>query len=216
MIIKPHQSLDLISDYLPENPIIVEAGAFKGSDSIRFTQKWPLGVIYAFEPVPQLFASLQTKTKEYNNIYSYNYALSNNNGIAQLYLAVKPQKNNKITQASSLLAPQQFPNPSIVFPKTITVNTITLDRWAKNNQVNHIDLLWLDLQGYELEVLTASPNILGRTMVIHLEVAITKRFHNQPLYPEVKTWLENHRFTEIARDFELNKTSFGNVIFIKN
>ena len=217
MNFKPHQTLDIIKPYLPNNPIVVEAGAFTGSDSIRMANYWPKATIHSFEPVSELFVSLQSKTIEYENIECYNLALSNNNGFGSLYLSIKPDKNNRITQASSLLTPKKFIQTSrISFPKTIPIQTTTLDSWAHKNAINHIDLLWLDTQGHELSILKASPSILQKTKIVHVEVATVERYHNQPLYSEVKTWLEENGFKELGRDFDIQKRHFGNAIFLRS
>ena len=214
MIFKPHQALDILKSYLPDNPIIVEAGAFTGSDSVKMANFWPRATIHSFEPVSELFISLQSKTIDYENIECYNVALSDNNGYESLYLSVKPSQNNRITQASSLLSPKnREPLSTISFPKTIPVKTTTLDSWAQENKVENIDLLWLDTQGNELDIIKASPNTLQKTNLIHIEVATIERYHNQPLYSDVKQWFAKHGFGEIAKDFDPAEKSWGNVIF---
>ena len=53
--------------YLPdiEAPIILEAGAADGSDTLRFAKLLlPQGVIYAFEPVLQNFERLRELVKD--------------------------------------------------------------------------------------------------------------------------------------------------------
>lgn len=211
-IIKPHESLDFISPYLPSNPLIVEAGAFTGTDSVRIANHWPHAQIHSLEPVPELFSLLRKKTKEYENIISYELGLGTYNGTAQLHLAEKP---NRITQASSLLPPKERLKESpIQFNKIIEIPITTLDKWATQNSIDHIDLLWLDLQGIELDVLKASPHILKKIKAIHIEVATIERYTGQPLYQETKKWLESHGFIEIARDFDPTKRHFGNSILI--
>jgi FkbM family methyltransferase len=211
-IIKPHESLDLVAPYLPPDAIIVEAGAFTGSDTLKMARHWPAAQIHAFEPVPQLFSLLQEKTSDYKNIKIYPLGLGTYNGTATLYLAEKP---NKITQASSLLAPQERLHDSpIAFTKTIEIPTITLDTWAAEHQIPRIDLLWLDLQGMELVVLQTSPHILKKIKTIHIEVATSERYKGQPLMQEVHDWLVAHNFEILAKDFDEKKRNFGNLIVL--
>lgn len=209
-IIKPHESLDLVAPYLPTHPIIVEAGAFTGSDSVKIAHLWPLAKIHSFEPVPELFALLQERTKEYPNIICYPFGLGTHNGTATLHLAQKP---TKITQASSLLAPKErLHNSPITFTKTIEIPIITLDAWAERYQIERIDLLWLDLQGMELAVLKTAPHIIKKIKTIHIEVATSERYTGQPLHHEVKDWLEKNNFEILAKDFDETKRNFGNFI----
>lgn len=209
-IIKPHESLDLVAPYLPPHPIIVEAGAFTGSDSVKIATQWPEAQIHSFEPVPELFSLLREKTAPYKNITCYPLGLGTYNGTATLHLAQKP---TKITQASSLLAPKERLHDSpIIFTKTIEIPIITLDSWAAQYQIERIDLLWLDLQGMELAVLKTAPHIIKKIKTIHIEVATSERYTGQQLHHEVKDWLEKNNFEILAKDFDETKRNFGNFI----
>ena len=42
---------ELIKQYLPINPVVIEAGAHIGTDTVEFSKIWPKGSIYAFEPI---------------------------------------------------------------------------------------------------------------------------------------------------------------------
>src|ERR1700733_5696671 len=48
--------LSMAAQYLPSNPIIVEAGAFDGKDTQLMAQFFPQGAIHTFEPDPDNFA----------------------------------------------------------------------------------------------------------------------------------------------------------------
>ena len=153
MIIVPHhQLLSIATSLLPENPIIIEAGAFWGHDSIKMAQLWPKGAIHAFEPVPEIFDELVKRTSLMPNIICHQQALSNTNNAITMHLAYK---KNRLTQASSTHEPHHRLNiSSIVFPEQITVPATTLTSFTKKNNISSIDLLWLDLQGHEYEVLS--------------------------------------------------------------
>lgn len=217
IIFKPHQAIEIIAQFI-EPKVIVEAGAFRGHDSIRLAEKWPDATIYAFEPVPEIFEQLVTKTKAYTNIHRFKLALSNKNGTATFHIGEKPQKPGVPSQSGSLLAPKERLSYSThEFKSKITVPTITLDSWALKQNISHIDLAWLDMQGHELAVLQASPNMLQNIKAIYCEVGFIEGYQGQPKHEEIKSWLENHGFKEVARDFE-NKSDwfFGNALFIKN
>jgi hypothetical protein len=57
-------SKEYIARFLPPNPIIVEAGAHSGKDTLSMCMLWPSGTIYAFEPIPAIFEQLVERTKE--------------------------------------------------------------------------------------------------------------------------------------------------------
>lgn len=193
---KKELSKQFISQFLPENPIIIEAGAHIGRDTVKMAKLWPSGKIYAFEPVPELFAKLKENTKEYSNIFCFQLALSNKVGQAVLHVS-----SGATTAASSLLQPKEYltNRPNVNF-RDITVHTITLGAWAEENKVNHIDFMWLDMQGHELEVLRASKNYLPNVSAILIEVSLTERFEGNPLYQDVIDWLLANNFKPIAQD----------------
>lgn len=203
---------------LPENPIIVEAGAYDGTDTKRMSILWPKGVIHAFEPVPEVYEKLLKKTYKIPNIKSYKAALSNKNGTAIFYNSSLTQSPHTPYASGSLLEPKEHLNvaPHVAFNSTINVETYTLDTWAKKNNIKKIDGLWLDMQGFALDMLKASPHILKTVKLIYVEVELIEAYKGQPLYPEVKKWIQSQGFTLIAKDFKRNKKRwFGNALFVR-
>src|SRR6478752_5555739 len=102
-----HNLFSTIAPYLPENPIIVEAGSFDGRDTIRLHRQWPAATIHAFEPVPEIFQMLQDNTREIPNIVRHPYALSDVTGTAIFYVSESPKRPGKPFQAGSLLEPKE-------------------------------------------------------------------------------------------------------------
>lgn len=215
--IKHRQIIETVRAYLPENPIIVEAGAFDGSDTKKMAMQWPIGMIHAFEPVPQNFELLQHNMAGYSNVRCYNYALSDVTGFATFYNAINPAKPDKPCQAGSLLAPKERLSRSpIIYQETIQVPAITLDNWAEQNAIDHIDFLWLDMQGHELAVIKSSPKILARVKAIYTEVHFIEAYEGQSSYQEIKNYLESLGFVMVARDFnEPPAWFFGNALFVR-
>lgn len=215
---KPHQALEHIKKYLPENPVIIEAGAFDGKETLKMAAQWPHAIIHAFEPVPELFEKLTTTTAHLSNIHTYQLALSDKTGTATLFVAEKPEKPGKTSQASSLLKPKErLAHSSIIFPSTIEVPTITLDDWAKTYAISHVDFIWLDVQGYELNILKAAPKIVSQLKALFVEVEFIEAYENQYLYADVKSWLETQGFEMVGKDFADTPTwFFGNALFVRN
>ena len=56
-------------------------------------------------------------------------------------------------------------HPGTLFNKKIQVKTSTLDTWAAENNIAKIDMLWLDMQGFELKMLKES-KVIFQTSVI--------------------------------------------------
>ncbi|MBS4065606.1 MAG: FkbM family methyltransferase, partial [Chitinophagaceae bacterium] len=146
-----------IRQFLPANPVIIDAGAHVGGDSIEMCRLYRRAIVHAFEPVPTIFKLLTHNTRKYKQIHCYSIALSNQNGEQTMHVS-----SGASDGSSSLLKPDvhRTDHPDVFFNETITVFTKTLDTWAAQQQIRRVDLLWLDMQGFELEVLKASHTIL--------------------------------------------------------
>lgn len=209
--------INVVQNYLPKNPIILEAGAYDGKDTQNMKSFWPSATIYSFEPDPENFKKLSARTKNLSAVYISSLALSDTNGQATFYRSDDPKhKDNK--QSGSLLEPKDHLKYSpVTFDEKIIVPTITIDTWATKNNVQHIDLLWLDMQGAELLALKAGQSILKTVTAIYTEVEFVEAYKEQALYGEIKQWLEEQGFTMIAQDFPIEKNNrwYGNIAMIR-
>lgn len=213
-----------VTKFLPEKPVIFEAGAYNGGDTMVFAQFWPEGEIHAFEPVPSLYDTVIQNTSQFKNVKVYPYALSDKKGSANFFLSEHVQLPGQIFAAGSLLSPNAIPDKEILFGKQIAVQTITIDQWATEHKVSHIDFMWLDMQGHELPALKHATTILPNVKLIFIEVEFVEAYKDQPLYWEVKDWLESKGFRILAADFDVNQVTqvnsmpgnayYGNVLFI--
>lgn len=203
-----------IKAYLPSSPVIVEAGTYDGKDTVELSKLLPKAKIYTLEPIPELFSKSATAIKNCANVRLYNKALSDQTGSAIMYTSEERNRPGITSQSSSLLAPKDHLKhaPNTLFKKKIEIDAITLDDWAQQNQIDHIDFLKLDIQGYELNVLQASPKLFNTVKVILLEVEFVEAYKGQYLYADIKDWLEN-------QGFELNclyvNSWFGDALFIR-
>jgi 2-O-methyltransferase len=197
--------------YLPKNPVIVEAGAHIGSDTLEMAKRWKKATIHAFEPVPHLFQILAKNTEGVANIHIYPLALGEVTGEVEIYLS-----SGKSDASSSVLVPKKHLDihPDVFFEEKINVPITTLDEWAARYDIKQVDMLWLDLQGFELQVLKNSPSILRWVKVIYTEVNLIENYEKTGLYGELKDWLTGQGF-RVERE-ELPWSDAGNVLFIRN
>ena len=79
-----------------------------------------------------------------------------------------------------------------------------------NQNINKVDLLWLDLQGKEPDVLLSSEKI-NLVKYIYTEVSIVSNYKNQKLYPQLKEYLTDNNFKVIFEDIRWEDG--GNVLF---
>jgi len=196
--------------YLPSDPVIVEAGAYTGADTVELAKIWPAGRIFAFEPLPSLMARVKARTAKHTNIVPCELALSDRRGEAMMHIS------GGASDASSSLRPPKVTkqtHPHITWDQSITVQTATLDQWAQEKQIDHVDFLWLDMQGHELAALKAAPRIMATVKVIVTEVFLKELYEGAPLYAEVRAWLEGQGFEVVSEKIAWEDS--GNVLFVR-
>ncbi len=199
-----------IKKFLSEAPIILEAGAHIGSDTMAMATIWPLSTIHAFEPIPSLYAKLQRNTAKFRNIITYPLALSDRTGEAKMYVS-----SGASDGSSSLLVPKEHltEHPGVRFLKQVKVSTITPDDWVMRHNIRRVDFMWLDLQGHELSVLKAASRILNTVSAIYTEVSLKEMYEGGSQYPNLRQWLEEHGFR--VESEELPWPDMGNVLFVR-
>jgi len=201
----------MFKPYLPKNPVIIDCGAHMGTDSIELHKIFPGAYIHSFEPVPVIFDKLCQKTKPYKNIFTYNLALSNKDESTKMFVSSSGSDGS-----SSLLAPKTHlqDHPAVLFNEVIEINTKKLDTWAEEHNIDRVDFLWLDMQGFEYQMLFASHKILPTVKVIHTEVSLKETYEGVLIYPLFKKWLEEHGFI-VIKEMIPEGTDMGNVVFVR-
>jgi FkbM family methyltransferase len=81
----PSQELvaELAFPYLPSNPIILEAGANDGTDTMNLKRIWDSSTVHAFEPNPRMFQTLTERITKTHGVIAVNKALSSNSNGAR-------------------------------------------------------------------------------------------------------------------------------------
>jgi len=205
--------LDVVKGFISEDPVIFEAGGHYGEDTIRFIQKWPFAQVISFEPNPHAFELLTEATKDMSQISSYQLAVSDRNGQAVMHVCYGTTGDNPVFEgASSLLEASDWQAIHYKGPKVI-VPCVILDDWCALQGIDHIDFMWLDLEGLELQVLKSSPRILDSVRVIYTETDFLEFRKGMTQYDELKSFLEKSRFKLIAHWYA--EGFQGNAIFVR-
>ncbi|MGY1769943.1 FkbM family methyltransferase [Blastococcus sp. SYSU D00813] len=206
-------TLDEVARYVPDHPVVIEAGAADGRDTAEFVRRWPGCEVHAFEPVPSAMAKVEQLTAAMPEVRRYPVALADRTGTMTMYLSDRTDDPG-CTDSSSLLAPtghlEAF--PEVVFGAELQVPTTTMDAWLEAHPLPRIDLMWLDMQGAELAALEAGPRTLARTGAVLMEVSRKPLYAGAPLYDEVLRWLRGQGFRPVI---DRVPVVFGNVLFVR-
>ncbi len=182
-----------ISDFIKPNSVVIDLGANDGEFS-EYTANNFNADVYAIEPVPELFNSISASPR----IKKFPYCISNSNKLCQLKLPDSQCATlyNKVGQNE----------------KTIIVEGITLKIFLEKNNIIHISLLKVDIEGAEVEMFeNLDDDIFNKIDQITVE------FHDF-LWPELKSKVENIKRRLSQRGFYCVRFTFsnnGDVLFIK-
>lgn len=202
----------VLKKYLPNNPVIIDCGAHDGADTVELARLFKNATVHAFEPIEKLFSKLKARDNLNNNIKCYQLALADKNGTMDFYVS-----EGDSDASSSLLEPVDhlIDHPDTTFDNKIVVRTSTLDSWAKENAISRVDLLWLDMQGYELNMLKESKMILNTVSVIHTEVSTKETYKGVAIYSAYRSFLEENGFKVVLEAIPKG-WDMGNVLFVRD
>ena len=180
--------IEVVRPFLPEDPVILEAGACSGEDTLLLAKNWPKGTIHAFEPYLPYYESLAKKVSEMPQIHAYPFGL----------YSVAGEYSFHVSQiwkgAASLLEDNRLPgNP--YDDVSATIKCKNLDEWAREAQVDHIDYMWLDMEGVELEMLRSAPNIFKTVKAISTEVNFRVFRKGMVQFKEIDSFMEANGMT---------------------
>ena len=78
--------------------------------------------------------------------------------------------------------------------KEIEVNGIRIDTYMENNNIQNIDLLCIDLQGYELQAIKSMGEKIKTVKYIITECSIVSTYKNGAIFSELNDYLEKYGF----------------------
>lgn len=201
----------VLLDLLPDASTIIDCGAHSGSDTRELARLWPAATIHAIEPVTEIHRQLVQHTFELCNVVRHRVAIGIADGVAELHVS-----SGRSNASSSLLPPTGHlaAHPAVKFEQKEAVDVMTFDSWARAHGVEAVDLMWLDMQGMEINCLTASPRLLARTRAIYTEVMTSELYRHAPLFDEARDWLQSQGFALVWQDLAF--ANGGNALFINS
>jgi FkbM family methyltransferase len=167
-----------------EKPIIFDIGANKGKTINKFLHVFPNATVHAFEPIPELYKSLNNSFNSANVIVN-NCALSENIESSNLH------KTSNLDSSSLLRisqdAEKHWGKDILQQSETIKIQTDTVDSYCSSHRIEQIDIMKLDIQGCELSALKGSREMLSNKAVglILLETTFTPTYSGQCSFGEI-------------------------------
>ena len=145
----------LLQNILFAGAVVVDAGANIGVYS-EFLSRCvgSDGVVYSFEPSPDNFKRLRCATRKLPNVRSCAAVVGEHSGETTLYVSDKLNVDHRAYASDG--------NPR----RAVQVRMVALDDYFKAGE--RVDLLKLDIQGYELHALRGAKRIINENQDIKL------------------------------------------------
>jgi FkbM family methyltransferase len=133
---------------------IFDVGGNFGQSALRFSRAFPQARIFTFEPVPDSFHKLQRNITGRGGIEAFNHGFGDVPGSFEIQIQPNAGGNTLIGSKSPL--------------GSVEIRLETIDAFAAENGIESIDLLKIDVEGYELQVLRGAAGMLARGEVRHV------------------------------------------------
>jgi len=204
----------LYKDFIPDKGwIVADIGAYVGLFSL-YTSKAVSnsGLVISFEPNPLAYCWLlnNIRLNMANNIVTLPFALGNIVNRMQLYVA----KEN--IGASSFIMNHIIQNPAgkYTIAAEFVVPMITFDYFMENSKqligryIKNLDLVKIDVEGYELKVLEGAKNALKQRIIKRFIIEVHK---DQILTEEIIQYLKNYGFHVVG----VNTGEIKDIVYAK-
>lgn len=210
--------LRIVSETIGSDTVrtVFELGARDGAETIMFGERFPAARIFAFECNPATLEQCRRAVAGRENVKLVEKAVCDRNGDVPFY-PINPERSITTWRDGNPGASSQF-KASGKYPvelyvqDEITVPSTTLESFIEQNSIPPADLLWMDIQGAELLALKGMGKYLERVRIIHTEVEFLEIYQGQPLFKEVKTYLNAQGFRLI--EFTNLEQYSGDAVFI--
>jgi FkbM family methyltransferase len=180
----------LLRNILFPGAVVVDAGANIGIYS-QFLSRCvgSTGVVHSFEPAPDNFKRLCAATRNLSNVRLAQAAVGERSGETRLYISDKLNVDHRAYKTDGDSR------------RTIPTEMIVLDDYFKPGQ--RVDLIKMDIQGYELHALRGAKRVLQENPDINLLL----EFWPSGLKQAGGSWEE---LVEMLQGFSMNLTLVGN------
>lgn len=196
---------------IKDNPIIFDIGCNNAVELDVFFAVFKNPTIFCFEPDPRAIQRFKEKNKgkREENIFLIEKAVGDIDGTIPFFQSDGTLYNvPNWDQSGSIKQPLENEIhkiwPDLEFKQNPTkVQSIRLDTFCQQNNIAEIDLIWMDVQGAELEALSGATNILKNTKYIYTECPIVKMYESDSNIENILNMLPN--FSKIFEKIKQNK-----------
>ena len=149
--------LRLLERLLAPDMTFIDIGANSGAFSLFVAKRLPKGRVFAFEPIPHLFALLRENIalNHFDHMQAYNLALSDQPGHITMYTSSDSAIHAGVNEGLASLFPGQYRSEVAAEVEVSTLDTVLAS-------VPRIDMIKIDVEGAELHVLRGGTSLIQK------------------------------------------------------
>jgi FkbM family methyltransferase len=173
------------------NPIIIEIGCHDGENTQWFIDRFQNPQIHCFEPDPRVIEKFRRRFSTNISIHLHPFALGESIGRMPFYQSFATDPGSDWDASGSLMHPKNHLKEynQVKFGLPIDVEVKTLDVFCKENAISEVDLIWMDVQGAELKVISGGRHTFNLARYIVTEYSNKE----QPRLKTLLSALSKHR-----------------------
>src|SRR3989344_3894707 len=142
-------------------------------------RSFPGSHINALEVDPELCMRLNSKA--INGLTYHPVALGRSEEERPFYMTNHPMCASLYKPNERLIG--RYNGMEVAMLKSVgTIKTVSMDYFARENNIGHVDFIKIDIQGAELDVFQGGTSTLKNVLAIITEVEFIHHYENQPLF----------------------------------
>lgn len=171
--------------------IILDVGGGQATTAKIFSKHFPNHKIFVFEPIKSNFLTIENSINRTSNWHVINKAVGNTISTSTINVGHRVTASTLLEVNSDEISDNTY-KTALKVKNIEEIQITTLDSEVPKDTL--IDVLKLDVQGFELEVLKGATTILPNIKVIVIEINNHQEFKNAPTYYEIDTFLRHSNF----------------------
>lgn len=219
---------EIIRKKIYNKPLIFDVGANQGQSILKYLKLMEDPIIHAFEPIDFEYDKLKIKFFNNKNIFLNNFAMGDIIENKEFNISIRTGNSsfNKITENTKWLETRSkqynVSKDSYIQQKKI-VKIDTIDNYVKENNIETIDLLKIDTQGYEDKILKGASKSLEqkKIKIIISEIIFDNTYEKYLTFSDIEKYLIKNNYRMVGLDVSSNNifsglTFFADVMYFRN
>lgn len=203
-----HSDLEKLGWATNDKRVIFDVGANIGEFTNDLVQRFQKSIYHCFEPDPRLYKQLSNRFLGNDHIFIVQKGCGESEQTETLFL----NENSTINS----IVPRNFQKNTTV--RTETIDIITLSNYLENTGLEKIDLLKIDVEGFEMQVLRGLKEHIARVSLVLVESRFSDYTLSGTRFEQINDFMTQNGFEFFCLyDYtapQKQRFDYGDVLFV--